>query len=178
MVNVQNLQRSLKAPWNGVTDYIFDDGTATEPVTKDEVKAFCKLNTGTTEDTLLDIFITAARQQCESYSNIGFIPREVTAVLSNLCGSIFLPFGPTQEITSVTDKDGNELELDNGYTISGTKWKQLLTPWWDGLTVVYNAGYGDDYDLPAELKLAVLQQVFYLYQNRGEISEVTRTGTG
>ncbi len=175
MLFLDHIQQRSRAPYNG-SQTSFVDGTVTEPVTKDEVKAYCKLNTGTSEDTLLDIFITAARQQCEAYTNIGFIPRVVTAVITNLCGGIFLPYGPTQDITSVTDKDGNVLVADEGYTIQGTKWKQLLTPLEDGLIVVYDAGYGDEYDLPGELKLAVLQQVFYLYQNRGEISDVTRIG--
>jgi len=153
----------------------FDNGTVTEPVTKDEVKAYCKLLTGTAEDTLLDIFITAAREQCEAYANIGFIPRTVTATITNLCGGIFLPYGPTESITSITDKDGNVLTTDD-YKIQGDQWKQLLTPKQDGLIVVYGAGYGTTYDLPTELKLAILQQVFYLYQNRGEISNVTWTG--
>lgn len=150
-------------------------GSITEPVTKDEVKAFCKLSTGTAEDTLLDIFITAAREQCEAYSNISFIPRTVTAIVTNLCGGIFLPYGPTLAITSITDQDGNVLTTDD-YKVQGDKWKQLLTPKQDGLIVVYTAGYGTTYDFPKELKLAILQQVFYLYENRGEISNVTRQG--
>lgn len=177
MFFVQGLPIGNKAPFNAITDCFFDDGTITEPVTKAEVKSFCKLNSGTSEDDILDMLITSARQQCEAYSNIGFIPREVTATLSNLCGNIYLPYGPTQDISSVTDKNGNALVADDSYTVSGTKWKQLLTPWEDGLVVVYDAGYGDDYELPAEIKLAILQQVFYLYQNRGEISDVTRNGT-
>lgn len=148
-------------------------GSITEPVTKDEVKAYCKLSTGTAEDTLLGIFITAAREQCEAYSNISFIPRTVTAIVTNLCGGIFLPYGPTGSITSVTDKDGNILVENETYIIQGTTWKQLLTPKQDGLIVVYAAGYAT---IPSELKLAILQQVFYLYENRGELAEYSRMG--
>ena len=174
MFTVTGQPQNKKANYNAAQTS-FSDGTITEPVTKDEVKAYCKLSTGTAEDTLLDIFITAARKQCEAYSNISFIPRTVTAIITNFCGGIFLPYGPTGAITSVTDKDGTALTVDETYTIQGTTWKQLLTPLQDGLTVVYAAGYANG-SLPAELKLAILQQVFYLYENRGEISSVTRQG--
>ncbi len=174
MLTVQGANRPERARFNAVNDIIFDDGSVTEPVTKGEVKAFCKLNTGTTEDTILDLLITAARQQCEAYCNIGFINRDITAVINNSCGGIYLPYGPVQDITSVKDWNDETLTADEGYTTQGTKWLQLLTPCKEGLTVVYNAGYGDDYDMPGDLKLAVLQQVFYLYRNRGEVSEVTR----
>ena len=174
MLTVTGQPQNKKANFNAAQTS-FNDGTITEPVTKDEVKAYCKLSTGTTEDTLIDIFITAARRQCEEYSGISFIPRTVTAIITNLCGGIFLPYGPTGAITSVTDSEGTVLVADEGYTIRGTTWKQLLTPLQDGLTVVYAAGYANG-SLPTELKLAILQQVFYLYENRGEVSSVTRTG--
>jgi uncharacterized phiE125 gp8 family phage protein len=160
-----------KVAFNAVTDVVFDDGTVTEPVTKAQVKSFCKLNTGTTEDALLDIFITAARIQCEQYCNIGFIPREVTAIINNSCGNVYLPFGPvTLPVTSIKDSDGVDI---SDYEIQGTKWARLVKPTLENITIVYNAGYED---LPGELKLAVLQQVFYLYENRGESNEISRSG--
>lgn len=171
MLTVTGQPQNKRANFNAAQTTF--SGSITEPVTKDEVKAYCKLSTGTAEDTLLDIFITAAREQCEAYSNISFIPRTVTAIITNLCGGIFLPYGPTGAITSVTDKDGTVLVADEGYTIQGTTWKQILTPLQDGLIVVYAAGYAT---IPSELKLSILQQVFYLYENRGEISNVTRQG--
>lgn len=172
MLTVQGLPQTKRAPFNAAQTS-FNDGTVTEPVTLAEVKAYCKLLTGTAEDTLLTIFITAARVQCEAYSGISFIPRTVTAIITNLCGGIFLPYGPIGAIASVTDKDGNTLVADETYTVQGITWKQLLTPLQDGLIVVYAAGYAT---IPSELKLAILQQVFYLYENRGETSDVTRTG--
>ena len=171
MFTVQNTtEQSRKARFNA-SQTTFSAESSTEPVTKDEVKAFCKLSTGTTEDTVLDLLIAAARQDCESYCNISFITRTVTAYINNSCGGIFLPYAPVVAITSVTDFDGNALVVDEGYKTFGTTWMQLLTPEVDGLTVVYTAGYTT---LPKDLKLAVLQQVFYLYRNRGEISDVTR----
>lgn len=171
MFTVQGFPKTERAPYNAAQTTF--TGSITEPVTKDEVKAYCKLSTGANEDTLLDIFITAAREQCEAYSNISFAPRTVTALITNLCGGIFLPYGPTGAIASVTDKDGDVLVAGETYTIQGTTWKQLLTPLQDGLVVVYAAGYAT---IPSELKLAILQQVFYLYENRGESSSVTRQG--
>ncbi len=174
MLTAQGIPQTKRANFNA-SQTSFANGTITEPVTLAEVKAYCKLSTGTAEDSLLTLFISAAREQCEKYTGISFIPRTVTAIITNLCGGIFLPYGPTGAITSVTDKDGNVLVDDDTYTIQGTTWKQLLTPLEDGLIVVYAAGYANG-SLPYDLKLAVLQQVFYLYINRGETSSVTRQG--
>ena len=162
---------SCKARYNAVLDLSFDEGSITEPVTKDEVKAYCKLNSGTAEDSILDRLITSAREQCEEYAGISFIVRGITATVTNLDGGIFLPYGPvTLPITSIKDQYGDDIE---NYKISGTQFPQLIYPHDQRIELVYDAGYQD---LPQQLKLAILQQVFYLYQNRGEISEVTRSG--
>ena len=146
---------------------------ATEPVTLAEVKAYCKIDTGTTDDDILNELIVTAREQCEDFTGISIIVRTVTTVLNNTCGNIYLPYCPLISLTSVTDQDGNVLMVDDDYKLSGTMFPQLIFPKWDRLTLVYNAGYGIP---PSRIKTAILQQVFYLYENRGESAVISRSG--
>jgi uncharacterized phiE125 gp8 family phage protein len=161
-----------KVPFNAVLDLIFNDGTPTEPVVVQEIKDYAKIDTGTADDTILGYLITTARQQCEDFTGISIIPRTVTAVLNNSCGGIFLPYCPFKTLTSVTDQDGNVLTTDD-YKLSGTTFPQLIYPKWDRLTLVYTTGY---VKLPQEIKTAILQQTFYLYENRGESAVISRSG--
>lgn len=144
----------------------------TEPVTLQEVKDYCKLDTGTAEDDMLTELITTAREQCEDFTGISIIVRTVTAVITNLCGGIYLPYCPLISLTSIEDSDGNAIDPAN-YTLSGTMFPQLVSPRDERMTLVYNAGYGIP---PSRIKTAILQQVFYLYENRGESAVITRSG--
>lgn len=177
MVSVQSLGVNTGLKYNAVLDVVFS-GSITEPVTKDEVKAFCKLSTGTAEDDILDMLITTARQQCEDFTGISFVLRTVTTVITNLNGRIYLPYCPLKTFTSLKDADGNEITSAD-YKLSGTQFPQLITPKYERMTAVYTAGYGTGGygPLPSELKTAVLQQVFYLYTNRGETAQASRNGT-
>lgn len=148
--------------YNCVLDVEFNDGEITEPVTLSEAKDFCKIDIST-DDAILTELITAAREMCEDFTNIGFVPHTITATLNNPNGGIELPYGPTIEIIDVVNADGDTLELDDDYTLSGNLFKSLKTPKEDGLVVTYIAGYEV---LPKRLKTAVLNTVYYLWDNR------------
>lgn len=148
--------------YNQVIDVIFDEdsGAPTEPVTLAEAKNFCKIDV-TEDDTLITALITAARQMCEAFSNIGFVEREVIAIVNNGNGGVFLPYGPIDTVTEVLIND----DPITTYEVSGVKWKQLLEPNNDRVTVKYTGGYAT---LPENLKTALLNAIFYLYDNRSE----------
>ena len=151
-----------KLSYNQILDYWFneDSGEPTEPVTLEEAKNFCKIDVDD-DDTLITSLITAARRMCEDYTNIGFINREVTAVINNGNGGSYLPYGPIGEILSITDNDGAELEAD----IQGVQWKQVVSPRLERMTVVYSGGYEV---LPNDLKTALLNVIMWLYDNRSQ----------
>lgn len=142
-----------------------------EPVTLAEVKAYAKIDTGTTDDSIITDLITTAREQCEDFTGISIVNRTVTAVLNNDCGGIYLPYCPFINLLSIVDEDGNTISTDD-YKLSGILFPQLIYPKCK-VTVVYTAGYG----LPPErIKSAILQQTFYLYENRGESAVISRSG--
>lgn len=178
MVNVQGIDNNNSAVrFNAVLDRVFTSESSTEPVTVAEVKTFCKISTGTAEDTLLASLISTARIQCEDFTGISFIPRTVTAVVNNTNGGIYFPYCPLVSITSIKDEDGNAITSPD-YKVSGTMFPQLITPKYNRLELKFTAGYGTtQWPIPASLKSAVLQQVFYLYNNRGETSQASRNGT-
>lgn len=171
-MNLSAYYDNYKVNFNAATVEPFDDSNVTEPVLLQEVKDYAKIDTGTTDDTIITYLIKTARQQCEDFTGISIVQRTVTAYLTNRCGGIFLPYGPVNSITSITDQDGNVL-ADTDYKIFGKSFPQLLYPKYDNLTVIYEAGY---ISLPQEIKTAILQQVFYLYENRGESAVISRSG--
>lgn len=162
-----------KAPFNGCLDRVFSSEASSEPVTPAEAKLWCKIDDSITEDdALITALIKSARQMCEQYVGQSIITRTVTAVINNTNGGVYLPYGPVTSFTSLTDSDGNAIDSDN-YKLSGTQFPRLLWPKDSNLTAVYAAGYSS---LPEEFKTAIKEQVFFLYNNRGEESERSRDG--
>lgn len=148
--------------YNSILDFQFNDTVIDEPVTLTEVKNFCKIDIGTDDDLLIAL-ITAARQQCEAYTGVGFVEHSAVAILDNCNGGMYLPYGPTGAINQVTDWQGTVLVLDSTYTLSGNEFKRMLTPKENDITVDYQTGY---IQLPESMKTALLNQIYYLYDNR------------
>ena len=148
--------------YNSVLDVQFQDGVITEPVTLTEAKNFCKIDIST-DDDLINVLITAARQMCEAYTGVGFVEHEAVAVLNNSNGDIYIPYGPLVAINSVENEQGTVLILDTNYTLGGNEFKRLRTPHANNITIDYITGYTT---LPDVLKTALLNQVYYLYDNR------------
>ena len=153
--------------YNSILDIQFNDGEVVEPVLLTEAKDFCRIDIGT-DDTLITAIITAARMQCEAYTGVGFIFREITAMVNNENGGIFLPYGPIADIDAVTNADGDTLILDESYTVMGNEWKRLMTPKQTDVSVTYFGGYQT---LPEVLKIGLLNAIYYMYDNRAQAAE-------
>lgn len=151
---------SFKAAFNATLDVQFS-GEGSEPVTKAEAKSWCRIDVSD-DDSLIETLITAARIMCEQYTNISFITRTVTAVLNNSCGNIFLPYGPVTGTVATVDRDGTSI---SDVKIYGNVFKFIESPCVDYMRVSYTAGYST---LPPNLKTAVLSQIAWMYENRGD----------
>lgn len=121
-----------------------------------EVKNFCKIDIDE-DDALLDELQLAAIIKCESLLNIGFKQRETTAIIDNRNGDFFLPYGPIASVSMIKDVAPVDKQT------SGIKWTQIIWPREDHLTVVYIGGYST---LPMQIKIGLLQCIFYLYDER------------
>lgn len=161
------------ANFNAVTDVTFSNEDSQEPITLEEAKVFCRidLDGDEIEDDLISSLITTARQQCEGYVNMSFINRTVTAYLNNSCGNIYLPYGPVRQDSGSSDS-GSSIQLFNcedeaitDAVIVGDRFPSIQKPALKFIKAVYDAGYGV---LPKKFKTAILQQVGYLYENRGD----------
>ena len=153
--------------YNSILDIEITSFPLTEPVSLAEAKDFCRIDIGT-DDNIITSLITAARQQCEAYTNVAFAEYEMTVVLNNENGETLLPYGPLITILQVTDEDGNVLIADEGYTTSGNQFVRLMTPKWRNITVEYITGYST---LPEVLKTALLNAIYYLYDNRSQATD-------
>jgi uncharacterized phiE125 gp8 family phage protein len=150
--------------YNSVLDIEFNDDAIIEPVTLAEAKDFCKVDINT-DDALITSLITAARQDCEAFTGVGFVEHMIVAVLNNLNGDIYIPYGPIVTINQVQDRDGNILVLDQDYELSGNQFKRLQKPCETDITIDYIGGYET---LPNTLKTALLNQIYWLYDNRAQ----------
>lgn len=135
-------------------------GPDDEPISLSEAKNFCKIDEPD-DDVLVSTLIVAARLLCEDYSNISFVKRKVTATISNGNGYAYLPFGPVHDVESINGKSP-----DGGAVTTG-EWKQLIYPVCDRVTLEYDGGY-ESGQLPNDLRIAWLNAIYFLYDNRSE----------
>lgn len=141
----------------------------TEPVTLAEAKEWCKIELDITEEnTLITELIKTARLQVEGFLNISLVDKTIEAVVNNSLGGIELPYQPLKTFTSLKDEDGNALVVNSDYKLQGVFFKTIKSPCSDYLVANYTTGYTTENPLPKQFKTAVLQQVAYLYENRGD----------
>ncbi len=150
--------------YNAVLEAKEVESSPTEPVTLQEAKDWCKIEVND-DDTLITELIKTARRQCEGFLCISLVDKTVTAVFDNSLGNIELPYQPIKELTSITDSEGEILTTDE-YKLRGFEFKKLESPCDSYLEAIYTTGYES---LPTNFKTAVLQQVSFLYENRGDI---------
>jgi hypothetical protein len=149
--------------YNYIIDYTqVDLGTITEPVTVAEAKQYCRVSNDV-EDDLFEELITQSRQAVEKAANISITPKTITLWFTNSAGNFQLPFGPMTSFTSLTDVNGNTI-TSNVYKLIGGQYPNLQKPDWANLTAVYTTGMST---VPKEIKIAILDQINYGYENRG-----------
>lgn len=139
---------------------IVEDEDVTEPVTLEQVKSHLAV-TASDDDVYLTLLIKAARGAIEKYTGLSLVEKTVTVTLDNYEGDYSLPYGPVIGTPVVLDGDGDEVDS----TFSGTLHPNLATPKSAGLSVSYVAGYDV---VPADLKLAILHEIAYQFQHRGD----------
>lgn len=163
---------------------------AEEPVSLDEAKAHLRI-TGNAEDTILALYIAAARQWIDGRD--GWLGRAILTqtwelVLDEFPASeIRLPFGPVQQVSSVKydDAGGIEQTIDPGdYTLDATSSLPWILPAisWpatldaiNSVRVQFVAGYPSAADVPAPIRAAILLLVKDLYGTAG--SQLVRSET-
>jgi hypothetical protein len=153
--------------YNNILDY-----TDTEveyvngPITVAQAQAFCRVEGTTAEqDSLFALWIRAARTKIEQYTGLSLIPRSIVAILTAPQGNMELPFGPVTGTPAFEDEFGTAQDI----TTRGLSFPFIVNPV-EYTQATYDAGYEE---CPEELQEAMLLQVCYWWENRGD-----QSGTG
>ena len=149
----------MQQAYNAVLDVQFSlEGL--DPVTVTDVKNWLKIDLPD-DDALIAFLISGARTQIENYVNLSLVNRTVKATIKNGLGNFLLPYGPVKAITTTTTLSGDAITITNQGNI--------INESFDGgnAVITYTAGFTT---LPANLRVAWLQQCAYLYENRGDES--------
>jgi len=162
---------------NLILDVKLGEPTGSEPVTLAQVKSQLKIDF-TTDDTLITALISAARAQIEQYTGTSIVEREVIT-LCKLTGDNWfeLPYGPVTTasiVVSTVSIGGSTPETLTDFDIVGESFIQVSPGDNDicyPFLVTYDAGYAI---VPPGLSEAVLHQVAYLYEHRGDESAIDR----
>lgn len=152
-------------PYNYLIDYILlDDGEITEPVTVEEAKNYCRVTTNA-DDQLISDMITEAREAVEIATGLSLTNKLVEIWFNNGSGNFSIPYGP-MKVDSFKLYDlqtGNEI-TSQYYKLIGFAHPSLYFPNWTQLRATYRAGMDT---IPKDLKIAILDQIDYDYENRG-----------
>lgn len=143
--------------YNGTTRVVFS-AEGPEPVSTADILAWGKIDQNT-DNAIISALITTARIMCENYINGSIITRTIVADINNVNGGFILPYGPvTGADPTAVDWQGTALTLVYNFG-------QIQTPY-GRMTVTYTAG--PDTNNLSVYTTAIMQQVLYLYENRGD----------
>jgi len=155
-----------------------------EPVTRAEAKIYSRIDI-TTDDSLIDSLITAAREEAEYYTNRSFCRRTYRADIPYFADTMWLPLGPVISISSIKYYDTSsptvltslatntfQLVRDKVVRVHGGTWPSIY-PRHDAVQITYVAGYAptsspevEAENVPARVKAAIYLAVGDLYENR------------
>jgi uncharacterized phiE125 gp8 family phage protein len=154
------------ANYNAILNVNVTSIAATESVSLADVKLYCKIDELITlDDFLLSEMITVARQVVEDYTNEALTPRNITAIVRNLCGEVYLPYSPITSAVILSDSDGNS--ISDGVVLGDDR-AFIKEPITDYIKATYTAGYTAA-NLPKKYATAIKMQVAYMYENRGDL---------
>lgn len=152
--------------YNNILDYTnVEVGYVNGPITVSQAQAFCRVeNTSVGQDELFALWIRAARTKIEQYTGLSLIPRNIVAILTVPQGNMELPFGPVTNIPTFVDTEDVAIYpivrgLDFPYIVDEVAYTKAT----------YTAGYAEG-DVPEELQQAMLLQVCFWWENRGDQS--------
>ena len=171
MVTTTNFSQFPGPNISYVIDYVLtEDGYySEEPVSRELAKQYCRAQTGNAEDELFDLFIASARLAAERFTGLSLVNKAAEVMMLVPQAGFEIPFGPVTSSVTFVDQDSDTSSLEViGFDFPKTKFGYNLVT-----TATYTCGYTST-NIPKELKNAILFQVNFLYENRGDNND---TGT-
>lgn len=132
--------------------------------TEDAMSHLRILDYDSNDITYVESLVDAAKEYVETFLRRTLLT-STWELVTDAASEIYLPMGPIQSVTSVTDEDGNAV----GHTLKLDKRLKLDTT--SGLVkVTYVAGYGaTDSFVPEVFKHAIKLMIGHFYENREEV---------
>lgn len=140
---------------NRIKDIKVISDLVAEPLSLTEVKEYLDIDYSNHDDMLLTM-IGAARRRLERYTARSFGSKTVKVIMEAWCGQV-LPYGPVNAITAAL----REGTADTGYEVKGDEFEPDFGGEWE-------VTYTTIGDLPDDLKEAMMAEVAYRYENRGD----------
>lgn len=161
---------------------------AAEPVSLAEAKLHLRIDVND-EDTLVESYITAAREWCELAARRAFVTQTLALRLAEWpCGDcIQLPRPPLASVTSITYTDSagaNQTMTSADYLVYATaepglvqlgygkSWPSATLQLGPSIVITYVAGYGNAAAVPKRYKQAILLMTGHFYENREQVIAV------
>lgn len=144
----------------------------TEPITLAQAKAQCRVDF-TDDDTMITALITQARRIIENWCCISIVPKNWSCGL-DLINAVEIPYGPNVSNVVITDNLGNVVDTSM-YKVQPIQYPKLLPLgfWYYDATMTWTAGYANG-TVDQDLILGILQQISFLYENRGDDKDQRR----
>lgn len=147
--------------------------TGSEPLTLTEVKTHLHI-TDSDNDTELTALITQCRKVVEAYCSISIVNKDVI-MIADLDREWELPWGPVTGIAGVqTGSRGTgsapvtyETE-EEGWIVDGMDFLTFTSAFYTRYKLYYTTGFSS---VPADLKLAILNEILFRYENRGDTGD-------
>ena len=108
--------------------------------------------------------ITEAREAIEKVAGLSLIPKTAVVFFKNTGGNFELPYGPVGTVSEIYDIRSGQVVASTQYLLVGSKYPSLVYPTYDILRATYTTGFTT---VPDDLKIAILDQINYSYENRG-----------
>lgn len=139
------------------------EDSGSEPLTLAEVKKQLIIDADVTiDDSYLTRLITAVRIEYEGKKNKSIVSKTITAGVKNPKGGQELLYQPIDEVSSVTDADGNSFDV---VSVNG----ELMTEFDYGLIEYTTTGVCDERD-----KQEMLEMIAWKYEHRGDEQDKKR----
>jgi uncharacterized phiE125 gp8 family phage protein len=169
--------------------YIVTVAPASSPLTLDEIKTHLKIS-GSAEDTYLTLLLDAVVDFFEKYTKRNLITRTYETYRDTFDNDLEIRQSPSVSVSKIEylvsdvlttlSTDVYFLLVSNTFPRlslkAGQEWPTGMDDREQAVKITFTAGYGAASDVPEDIKVALLQHIAALYENRGDCDESRVSG--
>jgi uncharacterized phiE125 gp8 family phage protein len=150
---------------------------AAEPLTLAETKEFLRISESDDDSRIVDMILTA-RSLAEQWLKRSLVTQSWKLTFADsICGTIRLPMGPVQSITSVIATSAGDVATTipaTAYALSAPKDAIVIDSIISGyrIDITYVAGYGAASAMPKPIKLGMLQHIAAMFDGQMTLAPI------